>query len=276
MQQKPDVPIRLIALDLDGTLLRSNHLPGKKSVEALHAAHAQGIEIVLASGRMTPAMESAAKAVGLDSFLVSYNGAAVCGRIADGRERLFHRPLPTKIASELYAYARQNTLQVNYYLDDVVVSEDSPALRPWSDMYHERTGSPFHFVESLEGFLDREPTKLLFVMDSSRREAVATHWREILGARADVVKTEDEYLEFLAPGADKGSAVAFIGERLGIENAAIMTMGNGENDVPMLLRAGWSVAVANAGSKCKAAAKAVTENDHENDAVAEALERWVL
>jgi Cof subfamily protein (haloacid dehalogenase superfamily) len=276
MPDKPSVPIRLIALDLDGTLLRSDHSIGPRSLEALHAAHAKGIEIVLASGRMTPAMERTAKALGLDVCLISYNGAAVCGRLADGRERLFHRPLGADIASEVYTYASERGLQINYYLDDVIHSEDDARLRPYMELYRERTGSPFYLVESLKGFVHREPTKVLLVLEPSRREEVAVHWKARLGARADVVRTEQEYLEFLAPGADKGSAVAFLGQKLGIDAAAIMTMGNGENDIPMLQRAGWSVAVANACEPCKAAAKAVTQNDHENDAVAEAIERWVL
>jgi hypothetical protein len=55
-----------------------------------------------------------------------------------------------------------------------------------------------------------------------------------------------------------------------------MAMGDGDNDVTMLQNAGWGVAVANAGPKCRAAAKAITSSDHENEAVAEAIERWIL
>jgi len=276
VSQKPSVPIRLIALDLDGTLLRSDHTVGARSIAALRAAQAQGVEIVLASGRMTPAMEPTATALGLDVVLVSYNGAAVCGRVADGRERMFHRPLQTDVAGELYAFARQERLQINYYLDDVIVSEDGPHLRPWIDIYRDRTGSPYRFVESLEGYLHREPTKLLMVMEPTRREEVAEVWKAKLGARADVVKTDPEYLEFLAPGADKGAAITYLARARGFGLDAVMAMGNGENDVPMLKRAGLSVAVSNACGHCRDAAQHVTENDHDHDAVAEAVERWVL
>ena len=212
----------------------------------------------------------------MDTFICSYNGAVACGRISDDRERLFHRPLRADIAGELYAFAREHALQVNYYLDDVIVSEDAPHLRPWIELYRERTGSPYRLVKSLEGYLHRDPTKLLFVMEPKEREAVAQYWKAKLGTSAEVVRTEEEYLEFLAPGADKGEAVAFIAGRLGIQPEAVMAMGNGENDVPMLRKAGWPVAVANAGTACKAAAKMVTLNNHDNEAVAEAVEKWVL
>jgi Cof subfamily protein (haloacid dehalogenase superfamily) len=272
----PPAPIRLVALDLDNTLLRSDRSVGKRSIEALQAAHAQGVEIVLASGRMTPAMERTAEMLGLDLFLISYNGAAVCGRMCDGRKRLFHLPLDTDVARELYAFARERGLQVNYYLDDVIVSENEPHLRPWIEIYRERTGSPYRFVESISDYLHRSPTKLLMVMDPKERDAIAEHWKARLGTRAAVVRTDPEYLEFLSPGADKGAAVKLIAESLSIEPAAIMAMGDAENDLPMLRLAGWPVAVANANPACKALARAITKNDHENDAVAEAVERWVL
>lgn len=276
IEPAPASRIRLIALDLDGTLLRGDRTVGPRSIDALRAAHARGVEIVLASGRMTPAMERTAEALGLDSFLISYNGAAACGRMSQGRERLFHRPLRADVARELYAFAQERGLQVNYYLDDVIVSEDGPHLRPWIEIYRERTGSPYRFVESLEDYLHREPTKLLMVMDPALREDIAKHWQARLGTRATVLKTDPEYLEFLAPGATKGEAVSFIASELEIKPSEIMAMGDGENDVSMLQLAGWPVAPANAGPHAKAAAKAVTLNDHEHDAVAEAVEKWVL
>ena len=84
-------------------------------------------------------MEPTATALGLDLSLISYNGAAVCGRLSEKRERLFHRPLPTGIAADLYAYAREHDLQLNYYIDDLIHSEDGPTLRPWQTMARNRT-----------------------------------------------------------------------------------------------------------------------------------------
>lgn len=272
----PPAKIRLIALDLDGTLLRSDRTVGARSIEALRAAHAAGVEIVLASGRMTAAMERTAEALEFDPIIVSYNGAAVRAKKSNGRDLLLHRPLSAAIARELYLFARAERLQVNYYLDDVIVVEDAPHLRPWIEMYRERTGSPFRCVPSLDPFLHRDPTKLLLVMEPGKREAAALHWSARLNERAIVLRTDPEYLEFLDPAATKGLALEFVAQTLNIERAAIMAMGDGENDVSMLRLAGWPVAVANAGSAARGAARAVTRNDHENDAVAEALERWVL
>lgn len=268
--------IKLVALDLDGTLLRSDRTIGARTLAAIREAQARGVEIVLASGRMTVAMEEAADALGFDPYLVSYNGAAVCAKKAHGRNILFHRPLDAKIARELYGFARERRLQVNYYLDGVIVTEDEEFMRPWIELYRERTGSPFRRVPSLMPFLDRAPTKLLFLMEPSRRAEIARHWRERLAERALVICTEHEYLEFLDPGATKGEAVAFVAQMLGVRMSSVMAMGDGDNDVPMLKMAGWSVAPANANPSALDAAKAITKATHENDAVAEAFEKWVL
>lgn len=273
---KPEAPIRMIALDLDGTTLRTDKTVGPRTIKALRAAHAKGVEVVLASGRMTPAMEDTARRLEIDCCIVSYNGAAVCGRVSKGRPRLIHQPLSAAIARELYAYARANRYQANFYHEDVIISEDAPHLLPYVEIYRSRTGSPFNLVKNLEDYLHHSPTKFLLVMEPEIRPKVEAELRPRFGSLATIIRTDPEYLEFLDPNVNKGSGVAKLAEILGIEMRSVMAMGDGENDVPMLQAAGWGVAVANANSHCRAVAKAFTQNDHDNDAVAEAVERWVL
>jgi len=273
---EPRDTIRMIALDLDGTLLRNDKTVGPKTIDALRKAHAKGIEIVLASGRMTPAMEDAAKALDLDVCIVSYNGAAVCGRGSAGRKRLAHQPLKAEFARELYQYARERRHQVNFYHEDMIISEDGPHLRPFIDLYRGRTGSPYRFVEALEEYMHHPPTKLLFVTAPETRHAIERDLRPLFESRVTIIRTDPEYLEFLDSKVDKGSGVIKLAEILGIPMSRVMAMGDGENDIPMLAAAGFPVAVANAGEKCRAVAKFITERDHNHDAVAEAIERFVL
>jgi Cof subfamily protein (haloacid dehalogenase superfamily) len=270
--------VRLIAMDLDGTLFRADRSIGPRTINALRAAHARGVAVVLASGRMTAAMESAADQLGLDVYIVSYNGAAVCNLRAQGRQRLFHQPLPKDISREICLLGKERGYQINFYYEEVVVSEDGPRLRPWIDLYRTRTGSPFRIVERLvDYFLKYAPTKLLFCLDPAARNIV---YAELLPRfhprRALLVRTDPEYLEFLNPEVDKGKGVRMLAQSLGIAAGAVLALGDGENDISMLSAAGWGVAVANAGDCCKSVADAITTNDNNNDAVAEAVERWVL
>jgi Cof subfamily protein (haloacid dehalogenase superfamily) len=273
---RPEHPIRMIALDLDETLLAHDKTVGPRTAEALREAARRGIEIVLASGRMTPAMERTAAELRIDCCIVAYNGAAVCGRAAQGRKRLVHRPLPAATARRLYEYARPRGYQVNYYLNDVIVSEDAAHLRPWAELYRSRTGSPYRFVPDLAVHLHLAPTKLLFVTAPEERPKIEADVRPMLGMDAAVIRTDPEYLEFLEPSVNKGWGVSELAGILGIPMHQVFAMGNGENDVEMLFQSGFGVAVANACAAAKHAARAVTVADHNHDAVAEALEKYVL
>jgi len=273
---RPSHPIKMIALDLDGTLLRADKTVGPRTAEALRAAHAKGVDIALASGRMTPAMEKTAASLGFDCFIVSYNGAAVCDYASGGRKRLFHQPLSATIARELYEWARERRYQVNFYHEDVIVSEDAPHLMPYVNLYRGRTDSPYRLVKNLEDFMHHAPTKLLIVVDPPVREKIDAELRPRFSPRATVIRTDPEFLEFLDPSVNKGCGVAKLAEIRGMTMANVLAMGDGENDVQMIGAAGFGVAVANAFPEVKAVAKAVTRNDNDNDAVAEAIERWVL
>jgi hypothetical protein len=266
----------MIALDLDGSLLRSDKTVGERTIKALQAAAAKGVEIVLASGRMTAAMEKPATIIGIDVSMVAFNGAAVCGRAATKRERYFHQPLDAGIASELLDIAHQRGYQCNFYQNDVILSEDGPNLRPYIEIYRGRTGSPFRFVKNLRDFAASAPTKLLYVVDAGKRNAISEELRPRFGSRTAMMHTDPEYLEFLDPQVNKGTGLNKLGEVLGIPMTQAMAIGDGENDIPMLEVAGIGVAVANAGKLCKAAANAFTDADNDHDAVAEALEKWVL
>jgi Cof subfamily protein (haloacid dehalogenase superfamily) len=273
---QPSHPIRLLALDLDGTLLRHDKTIGRRTIDALHAARAKGVEIVLASGRMTPAMENTVDQLGLDLRLVSYNGASICQRRCDGRGRIFHSPLGPDVAHDLYKFARGRRYQINFYYQDVVLSEDGPHLRSWIELYRARTNSPFRIVERLEDYVQHAPTKVLFITEPATRNRLEIELQPVFGQRSCIVCSDPEFLEFLAPGVDKGNSVMRLAQMLGIPSDSIMAMGDGDNDVTMLKAAGWGVAVANAGAKCRAAAKAITTNKNDDDAVAEAVQRWVL
>ncbi len=277
-QKQPPKPgaIKLIALDVDGTLLRSDNTIGSRTVEALREAHRRGVKIVLNSGRMTPSMETPANLLGLDVYLVSYNGAVASGLRSEHRTRLFERPMHLDVAQELVALARARRLHVNYYLDDVIYTQAEPHQLPFIELYKKRTGSPFRFVRRIDDYLDRAPFKVLFVVDPEVRTALEAELRPKYESRAMVTKTEPEYLEFLHPEVNKGLGLTGLCASLRIEMSEAMAVGDSDNDEPVIRMAGWGVGVANAGDAVRSVADAITEADCNNDGVAEAVERWVL
>ncbi len=274
MRQEAD--IRLVALDLDGTLLNGRKEIPQANIEALRECERRGIRIVLASGRMTPSMERPADALGADTFLISYNGAVICASRADGRGRLEHRPLPAETAAELIRFGLARRYMFNFYHEDRLYGPSASDLRRFADIYSSRTGAAYEFLDDFSRMDGISPSKFLYVTEPDERECLVKELLPIYGGRCTIVRTDPEYLEFLGPGVDKGTALARLLGILGLRKEHAMAIGDGDNDVPLLSAAGTPVAMANASPPCKAAAIWITGRDNDEGGVAEALERFLF
>jgi Cof subfamily protein (haloacid dehalogenase superfamily) len=267
--------IKLMAFDLDGTLLAADkHVP-ERNRRALRAAASRGVQIVLASGRMTACIEPFAREIGLDCIIVAYNGAMARGRACDGRRVLHHCPLPVERGRELVEYCRDRYL-LNYYIDDELYAQDRPELRRWAGIYAERTGATYHFVPDLAPLADRASAKAIIITSPPERERLYGEWVARWPGRATIVRTDPEYLEFVNKDTNKGVALASVAAGLGTALDEVMAMGDGDNDAEMLATAGLGLAVANATALAKESADVVLGLSHQDCAVAEAVDRYVL
>ncbi len=269
--------IRLVALDLDGTLLDDRKRLPAENREALREAERRGLLVVLASGRMISTIESIEAEAGVDSVVIAYNGAKVFGRNREGRPLLVHRPIPAEVAAFFLRFSRERGYLLNLYHEDALYAEDGPQRRPFIDLYHARTGAEYHLVDDLEkAFAGVSPTKLILLADPGERDRLHDEFRARFGGQAFITKSEPEYLEIMAAGVDKGSAFSLIAERYGVAAAEMMAVGDAENDIGMLQAAGVGVALANSCPAVKAAADAVTERTNNEGGAAEAIRRWAL
>ncbi len=267
--------IRLVALDLDGTLLGSDgRVPGPNR-EALSRAAQAGVTVALASGRMTDCIAPTAESLGIDCPVIAYNGGMVRGSGAEAREVVFHVPLPAEYGRELIDYCRGRYL-LNFYLDDALYAEGLPALAPWRKIYSDQTGAVYHLVDDLGVLRERAPTKAIIIASHDERERLHDEWAARWGDRTTIIKTNPEYLEFLNRDTDKGVALDALACHLGLAREEVMAMGDGDNDAPMLRAAGLGVAVANASPLTKESADLVMDLTHDECAVAKAVERYVL
>jgi len=267
--------IRLIALDLDGTLLDEKKTISRRNREALARASDMGVVVALASGRMTDCIAPTAEALGIDCPIIAYNGGMARGPVADGRPVLFHRPLEARYASKLIGFCRGRYL-LNVYYDDKLYAEEKPELRRFAEIYSTRTGAVYEFVPDLGVFEGREATKAIIIVDHPERERLHEEWSRRFDGEANIVKTDPEYLEFMERGTDKGVALVAMCEALGVPVEESMACGDGDNDAEMLAAAGIGVAMANASRKTVAAADEVSGLTCIQDAVADAVERHVL
>lgn len=272
--------VRLVALDLDGTLLDSRGEASDEDAAALRSFHRDGVVVVLASGRMTSAVRPWYDKLGVDGPVISYNGAMARDSDARGSPVLLEKPLPAPYADELIDYADRHHFHLNYYLDEVLYGKDDPLLRRYADIYTRQTGSVFHFVRNFERFRRCEPTKIILITDPSvagendprRRDEQYEYWASRWAGLVAIMKTNPEYLEFLDLDANKGDALEAICRAYGIGQEETAAFGDGDNDAAMLRWAGVGIAVANASGACRAAADIILAQTNDESPVARAFE----
>jgi len=242
--------IKLAAIDLDGTLLGSDHTISAGNRAAVRRAVGAEAIIVLASGRQFDTINAFAVHLGLspDAPIIAYNGAMIR---THGRKTWFYRPLPAAASSRIVDFCALNGYHLNYYLDDVLyVRED----REYGRLYQKRTGTVPLVMGNLSLFEGQCPTKLLLIASTEMTNRLLALFQAEFGDALYITKTEDEYLEFMAPNVSKGQALAETARRLGLMPSQCAAFGDSYNDISMLEWAGLGVAMENARLELKAVA----------------------
>jgi hypothetical protein len=261
--------IKLIALDLDGTLVPKSHDIPERNRQAVQRACAQGVTVVIATGRMHRSACQFVQRLGLEGTpIISYNGAMV--RLPEGEKPLMHTPLAADLAAEIVARAVSEGHHLNYYLDDVLYVTH---IEHWARLYQQRTGDLGQPVGDLRQFAGQVPTKLLLTTHPQEIEALLPVEQERYEGRAYVTRSMPEYLEYLSLEASKGRALEWLAGYLGVGREQIMACGDMLNDLPMIEWAGVGVAMAGAQEAVREAADFVPVDPEAG--VAEAIEKYI-
>lgn len=261
---------RLVAVDLDDTLLRPDGTVSPRNLQAVRRLTEEGIMVVLASGRMHEDTAKYYPLLGISGPVISYNGAMV--RDSDGSTTYQHLTVPAEHAAEIVRFARRYGYHVNYYLNDVLyVSERTY----WSDLYCSRTGSTVREVGDLAQFEGSEPTKLIILNTPEETDRLLRMFQERYGADLYITKTKPEYLEFMNKRASKAEGLRVIGEAFGIPAGEMAAIGDSYNDVSMLEYAGLGIAMGDGVPEVLAVADAVAP-PCADDGFAAAVEKLIL
>ena len=274
---------RIVALDLDGTLLNRRGEVSPDDAAALHRMQDLGALVVLASGRMTGAIRPWYHRLGIDGPVLAYNGGMVRDSEDKGEPILFEKALPARYGDWLIDYADEHDFHLNYYLQDTLYAKDEPSLRRFADLYANQTGSVYHFVPSLQPFKGSAPTKIILISDPSEpgrfdprcRDELYDEFHQRWEGEVSLFKTNPEYLEFLNRETDKGVGLEALARVYGVEREEVIAFGDAGNDAPMLAWAGLGVAVANAFDEARARADYVSPYSNDESAVARTLEEFM-
>ena len=273
-------PIRLLALDIDGTLLRSDKTVSPRTLAALDAARAGGAHLVLVTGRRYPAARRVAEMIGGRLDLVLHNGAL----IFENGEVLRRRLLPRATARKAVRAGRERRADPVVHCgprgEGRLLVEGVEPSNTLLVYYLDKSHPDVVTVPDLEAALDEDPLQVMFGGGIPEMTALIPHLEGALGGAAKIERTLYPHvgvgiLDVLEPTVGKAEAVSFLQERWGVGAAETLAIGDNWNDHEMLAGAGLGFVMGNADPDlCALGLPVLPSNDE--DGVALAIERHVL
>ena len=264
---------RLLALDLDGTLVTSHGGITEAAKQAVWSYIDAGGVVALASGRPTrglwPAQELRLAQKG--GYLLSYNG----GKIVNCKTgaAIYEKDIPQDLVPVIIRMIRDAGMEAISYQDQYVLLEHVDRL--WFDREASVCRMEYKEVPDLAAYVTFPVVKLMACGAPEQILALEKQAREAIGSRVDVFRSEDFYLEFVAKGIDKAATLEVLLKHLGLTRDSLAAFGDSYNDIPMIKYAGFGVAMANSIPEVLQAAEAVTKSNDE-DGVAHAIYRYLL
>jgi len=265
-----EITYKMIAIDVDDTLLNDEMQISEGTKIALAAARDQGVLVTLATGRMFASAQKIAKQLGFNVPIITYQGSLV-KNLFD--EKVFYeRSVPVEAAQFLYDYAEKNQLHLQVYHEDkLYVKEDNQKIKDYAAM----SNIPYYIAEDFEAFLLKPLTKMLYIDDPDKLDAIAIDLQKQIGAIVHITKSKANFLEFIHPEGTKGHAVKSLATQYGYDISEVIAIGDSWNDHEMLEVAGLGVAMSNAVEPLKKIADYITLSNNE-DGVKHVIDKFIL
>jgi len=253
-------PIRLVAIDLDGTLLNDSKQVSEQTAKALRCLPARGVKVVIASARPPRSVRHIYHALGLDTLSINYNGALIWDE--PRQTPVFHRPLPRGFCRRMIACARGCVADVQVtceILDKWYTDRFDPA-------HTTETGKLFKpdVIAPLNTFCGGQITKLMFLGSVAKMKRLQCELTPQFSDKVTILRTDDDLIQVMDRRVSKGIALAIVARTYGVRKREIMAIGDAPNDAGMLQMSGVAAAMDNAHPLVKRVCDwiAPSNNDH--------------
>lgn len=259
---------------MDGTLLNSEHRISDENKQAIAAARAKGVHVVLASGRPLAGMLTALQELDMDSdndFVISFNGSMV-QKVAS-KNAIRQEILTGEDAKLIADWAEKLNVNVHAFsIKDGLITPKNSQYTALESSINGINLTEMPFVDLAD---DEAILKVMMIDDEVQLSQAISDLPAALYEKFTIVRSAPFFLEFMNKNSDKGAGVQALAEHLGIQASEVITMGDAGNDHHMLKYAGLGIAMGNATKETKAIADYITDTNN-NSGVAQAIEKFVL
>ncbi len=266
--------IKLLALDLDGTLTNSYKKVSEKNKRYIKWAQEKGVKVVLASGRPVIGIKGIADILDLwnrGGYILAYNGGQVIDCVT--QINLVKQTIPSKYIHDICEVVRKfNVFPLSYNDRGVICEADTD---PYVKKEAYNNGIEIIKVDNLEKEITEPVVKFMVVGAPNELNKAYRYLQELFNGKLNIFFSEPYFLEITPLGIEKASALLKLADTLGYTSENIMACGDGLNDIPMLKIAGVSVAMGNAYDETKRYADYISASN-DLDGVAVAIDKFIL
>lgn len=263
---------KLIAFDVDDTLLNTEKIITPKTKEALLNAQKSGVKLCVASGRLPYGVKPYADELNVlenGGYYFGFNGGAV---LNSKNELIGTTFLDSKYIEPVYNVLRNTNITTMVHKGDVIYADRK--VNAYTHIESDVIGLPLNLVDDIADFVDWKLHKILLCGEPDELKETEKTLIEMFGKEVDIYFSAPWFLEVMPQGVNKGIGIETICRDMGIDLKETIAFGDNYNDIHMLKKAGLGIAMGNADEKVKQSADYVT-NTCDRDGIAEALNKFL-
>ena len=273
---------KLLAIDMDGTFLDGEHKPTKKNYYAVKKAAQLGMKVVICSGRIPAAIKALVDYMPENQPIIAGNGSII---LNSNHEEIYKESIDYNTVTNIISMFRKDYDNVYYQImdADVVYAESigktvTDFLLKLNLSLPRKHRMEFRLIPDLLTYIRNNGIKAskieIYEENISKLNKIRSDLKNL--ANVEVVNSGEYSLEIIKKGLSKGNALEVLAKYYGYSLDECIAIGNDENDIEMISKAGLGIAVKNAKDKVKKIADYITEKDNENSAVAEVVEKFII
>ncbi|MBO4848787.1 MAG: excinuclease ABC subunit UvrC [Clostridia bacterium] len=269
-EKEPHLKYKLLAIDIDDTLLPRNGRISARNKRAIKAAEDAGIYVTLATGRGYHGCSAVREELGIERLIINYGGALISDPVSG--KPFMTTELDSAVVTEIMDLAGGLGLHVHLYQGDEIVYEHE---HEYGRLYSEHLGLPARIEPNVRKMIWHNVPKVLVITEPERVPDLLPYFTEKLKGKAAVSASSPGFIEFNKIGASKGSALKMLAEHLGIGQSETAAIGDNTLDKEMIEWAGLGCCVADGNEEVKAAADVIAPGCAD-DGVAFFIENYLL